>query len=119
MALGEIFFWDFVSNQNPNTNEYLNECYFLVFSLGDKMRIGEVFVDGQNRNVWCNSKNPILLPGMYLNPGLLTDPYYATTSSCYYLMYQKASSRVQLLMANSEECALSHQIMLSQYFLCE
>ena len=60
--------------------------YFLVFSGGNSLLIGEMFVDGQNRNVFCNSnKTPINDTKMYFDIGALTNPKFATIPSCYTL----------------------------------
>jgi hypothetical protein len=81
------------------------------------MMIGEVFIDGQNRDVWCNSKKPITDLNMYLTAGHFTDPVYAITPSCYILNYAYATKIIMLVRFGSE--CLSSGTILADYVLCE
>jgi hypothetical protein len=81
------------------------------------MMIGEVFVDGQNRDVWCNSKKPITESYMYYTAGHFTDPGYAMTPSCYILNYSSGTQIIMLVRAGSE--CLSSGTVLADYVLCE
>jgi hypothetical protein len=91
--------------------------YFLVFANGEYMMIGEVFIDGQNRDVWCNSKKPITDLKMYFTAGHLTDPVYATTPSCYVLNYSYGTQMSMYLRSGSE--CLSSGASLAEYLICE
>lgn len=69
-----------------------NTLIFLDFATSDFLGIGEVFVDGQNRNVWCGSMRPITDIKMYHDPPHLIDPAYSTIPSRYFLIYSQSPS---------------------------
>ena len=79
--------------------------------------IGEVFVDGQNRDVWCNSKKPIPELNMYFTAGHFTDPVFAITPSCYVMNFPYGE-RINMRLRSGGEC-LSSGTILADYVLCE
>jgi hypothetical protein len=81
------------------------------------MMIGVVFVDGQNRDVCCNSKKTITDSNMYFTTGHFTDPAYAITPSCYVLNYSYGTQIIMLIRAGSE--CLSSGAILADYVICE
>jgi hypothetical protein len=85
------------------------------------MMTGEVFVDGQNRNVWCNSKTPITDLRMYNSETDLTDPAYAIVPSCFVLWYVPVVGYLDIVMymRSGSECLASYPIVAVDYFLCE
>jgi hypothetical protein len=80
------------------------------------MMIGEVFVDGQSRDVWCNSKKPITELNMYFSYAG-HDPVFAITPSCYVLSFPYGA-QINLRLRSGSEC-LSSGTMLADYVLCE
>jgi hypothetical protein len=95
----------------------------LVFRPQDQIRIGEMFVDGQSRNVWCNSNKAIIDLEMYIVPAYISDPNFATKESCYFL--ENANYNITLKMQFvlsiiGGECDPSYQIIdPPEFFLCE
>lgn len=83
------------------------------------LNIGEMFVDGQNRNVWCDSKKPITDVMMYDGEaanGHITDPIYRTRAqSCFRLFW--IDSVMKLFITQS--CPLSETNKKADYFMCE
>jgi hypothetical protein len=80
--------------------------------------VGDVFVNGQSKDVWCNSKKPITELNMYGVAGgsaHLNDSQYATMSSCY-VMYCRDD--MYLLVRPNSECMPS-STSAGEYFLCE
>jgi len=92
--------------------------YFLVFSGGNSMMIGEVFVDGQNRNVYCNSKTPINDTKMYFDIGALTNPKFATIPSCYTLSVRNPDKMILFALRDGTRC-LSPHVLTNEILLCE
>jgi hypothetical protein len=93
--------------------------FFLVFSSDDFMLIGEVFVDGQNRDVWCNSKKPITDWRMYVDNSIvqLTDPVYLKITTCY-IAHKNSDIHMDLKFNNT--CLSSYLLDASNYYiLCE
>jgi hypothetical protein len=90
----------------------------VVLNPGEEMLIGEVFVDGQNRNVWCNSKTPITDLSMYNTPSELTNPVCATTPSCYVLRHFSVTSNVTMELRIGSTCLSSYYI-IDEFMLCE
>jgi hypothetical protein len=84
---------------------------------GDTMMIGEVRIDGQNRDVWCNSKKSLTDSNMYLVVDHFTDPKYAITPSCN-VLYHASGITMNLLVRTGSEC-LSSGTILADFFLCE
>jgi hypothetical protein len=118
-----VFFLIFTSS-DPLIQGYgfTNEFCVLVATPDDTIMIGEVFVDGQNKDVWCISKTPINDVTMYGAGGgaHLTDPQYATIPSCY-VLYRSAgyvTNIMYLLLRPSSEC-LSSSPTVGDYLLCE
>lgn len=71
-----------------NTNRVFTYCS----AKGEDMEfiIGEVFVNGQNQDVWCNSKMPITDMNMYHDNAPFLDGE-ATINPSYYLLSQDAN----------------------------
>jgi hypothetical protein len=79
--------------------------------------IGEVLVNGQSNDVWCNSKKPITDLSMYFGDSThLNDSQYATMSSCYVLFC--FADNMYLLVRPNNECMPSSK-SVGEYFLCE
>jgi hypothetical protein len=82
---------------------------------GDSFMIGDVYVDGQNRNVWCNSKKAIIDDTMYKHKVALIQPIYATKPSCYVM---EKATRMVLLILSGKQCSASDPLPFSHYILC-
>jgi hypothetical protein len=80
--------------------------------------IEDMFVDGQNRDVWCNSKKPINDSSMYKDASLTTDPAYAAEPSVYVLYFHPATKAMYLYLAPGNGI-LPTAAMGFNYFLCE
>jgi hypothetical protein len=80
--------------------------------------IGEVFVDGQNINVWCNSKKPITDLKMYNNPSSLSNSFYATEPSSFSMGYDPSDTNFTLRLQYGSNILPSHQFN-NEFFLCE
>jgi hypothetical protein len=80
--------------------------------------IEDMFVDGQNRDVWCNSKKPINDSSMY-NDAMLNEPAYAIEPSVYALSLIFQPVRAMYLMGFPGNDILPSAPMASKYFLCE
>lgn len=59
--------------------------------------IGQVFADGQNKDVWCDSKKIISDPNMYYEYATITtDPIYKTNPTCYNINYFQSLMRLSI-----------------------
>jgi hypothetical protein len=99
-----MFFFNYKQKLRLKSYEY---CLFVVavFISSESLMIGEVFVDGQKRDVWCNSKKPITDLNMYSDASSLTNPYYATIPSCYLLINLLGTPySVKIAIANPSNC---------------
>jgi hypothetical protein len=96
--------------------EYLIINFFLVFQYGGYIWIGETFVDGQNRDVWCNSKETITDLTMYYRLKQFTDPSFAAFPSCYALYF--SGGDFTLVVFERHVCFPSYEIG-GKHFLCE
>jgi hypothetical protein len=98
--------------------EYLTKVnYFSVSTKGHNIVIGETSIDGQNRDVWCNSKKPITDLNMYLTAAHFTDPLLAITPSCY-VLNNNVGVKIVMYKRTGSECLSSGTIM-ADYVLCE
>jgi hypothetical protein len=70
--------------------------------------LGEVFVDGKNNNLWCDSKKMITDLNMYTSTMDLTDPFYFKRSSCVMLYYSLSKASIQV--------SISHTCTTPPYF---
>jgi hypothetical protein len=75
--------------------------------------VGEVFVDGQNRDVWCSSKKAITDMNMYWNVVNNNASIYATGPSCILLYY---NSMVFVALESGNKCFAATS---NYFFLCE
>jgi hypothetical protein len=100
--------------------EYLTILFFLVVVADNCLVVGEVYIDGQNRDVWCNSKKLITDLNVYYYPTLVTDPSstYATIPSCYVMYASTTTPTMRLLIRSSSEC-LPTGNNVGDYVLCE
>jgi hypothetical protein len=120
---GNVFCYSILTSSDPSALGFYemklltNNLFFLVFGHNNIMVIEEVFIDGQNRDVWCNSKKTITESKMYSNTGHFTDPAYATTPSCYFMNYALATKMVLFLRKGSE--CLSSGTTIADFVLCE
>jgi hypothetical protein len=80
--------------------------------------IGEMFIDGQNTNLWCRSKKPLNDTTMFNIPAELTDPIYANVPSCFILHSPSVGTAMRLYLRKGSECLPSGKIV-GEYVLCE
>jgi hypothetical protein len=81
--------------------------------------LGEVFLDGQNRDVWCNSKKPITELNMYRDAtNYFSNPYYATIPSSYSLTFTPPNTFLELGLQSGGGILPSGPFN-NQFFLCE
>jgi hypothetical protein len=81
--------------------------------------LGEVFLDGQNRDVWCNSKKTVTDKTMYRDAAnYFSNPYYATTPSSYSLTYMPPDEFL-VLGLQSGSGILPSGPFYNEFFLCE
>jgi hypothetical protein len=80
--------------------------------------IEDMFVDGQNRDVWCNSKKPINDSSMYKDATLTTDPSFASDPSVYALYFYPQTQFMYLYLAPGNGILPSAPIAFN-FFLCE
>jgi hypothetical protein len=88
--------------------------FVLVLRPDDDMTIGDVFVDGQNRDVWCNSKKPINDSKMYNNGQRNSYPMFTMYSNCLLLI----SNGTEVTFYLHYPCS-SSDLIYSYFFLCE
>jgi hypothetical protein len=79
--------------------------------------IEDMFLDGQNRDVWCNSKKPINDSDMYRDFSL-TDPAYAIEPSMYALYFLPSTQTMYLMGFPGHEILPSAPLAFN-FFLCE
>lgn len=87
--------------------------FFLDISYG-YAGMGEVFVDGQGRNVWCDSKR---LTGLIMTPEN-NNAIYTTSFSCYALSYFNyvMGPTVDMQLQSTSDYCLTYSAV--HYFLC-
>jgi hypothetical protein len=79
---------------------------------GPYVVIGETFVDGQNRGVWCNSKKPITDLQMYQN-GVMPNP----STPSWMIVYYSATGSYLYPITNGD--ILAGKLGLYDWFFCE
>jgi hypothetical protein len=96
-----------------------NIHFFLVFNGPDEayVIIEDMFVDGQNRDVWCNSKKPINDSSMYRDFSL-NDPANAVVPSIYALYFLPGTPAMYLGGLSGNDILPSAPIAF-KFFLCE
>jgi hypothetical protein len=83
----------------------------------DYVIIGQTFVDGQNRNVWCDSKRPFSDIKMFFDSRHITRyAHFSSVPSCFKLYY---SSVLGLLMDDESRCILTLKNTFAKIFLCD
>lgn len=84
---------------------------------GADFLMGETFVDGQQRDVWCNSKVPIVDMNMHLggSPQNSLVDTFIKPASCYKVSFSGSQSKLVLY---GDSCLFSSNA-LNSYFLCE
>jgi hypothetical protein len=100
----------FVLYTSERKTYFINACFLAI---GNFFVIGETFVDGQNRGVWCRSKKPITDMRMYEN-GVV--PVALSTPTWLLLQYLAAGSN---LYAGTDPNIFYGKLTLFDWFLCE
>jgi hypothetical protein len=80
--------------------------------------IGETFVDGQQRDVWCDSKIPITDMKMHCGGSRMKDgsSYWLKAASCYIAYYN--TGNVGLLLSGDNCLLKAMQTYYVSVFLC-
>lgn len=82
--------------------------------------IGETFVDGQGRDVWCNSKKPITdmkMHYMSVGPFKSLDDKFTQTQTCYNVHFTGVEAKLILYGDMCPLTALNN--LVAFYFICE
>jgi hypothetical protein len=82
--------------------------------------IGESFIDGQQRDLWCRSKIPLTDPNMHYGgagkPYLSVNDGFTKSASCFKVHYNGTISKLVLY---GDTCQLKALNQVDVYFLCE
>jgi hypothetical protein len=92
--------------------------YIIADTTGSDFLIGETFVDGQKRDVWCYSKIPIVDMKMHNNgrPERSQIDTFVKPASCYNVCYNSVAA---VLILYGDSCLMSSNPPLGFHFLCE
>jgi hypothetical protein len=95
-----------------------NLCEILLLELKDwdYVIVGHSFVDGQDRNVWCDSKKPFTDLKMYQDDRHLTSAYFKTVPSNFKLY---ALNSVVKLIIDDASGIFTDLNTFANLFLCE
>lgn len=97
-------------------NLNLFEILLLGLKDWDYVIVGHSFVDGQDRNVWCDSKKPFTDRKMYQDDRDLTSAYYKTVPSNFKLY---ALRSVVTLLIDDASGIFTDLNTWTNLFLCE
>jgi hypothetical protein len=80
--------------------------------------VGETFIDGQQREVWCDSKIPITDMNMYYSgtPAKAYGDQYTNAVSC---LRVTATSHISTLVVVGDMCLLNALNSFQYFFICE
>jgi hypothetical protein len=84
--------------------------------------IGETYIDGQQRDVWCRSKTPITDMNLHFGGSQFRqgggEPF-TKSSSCYFGYYSGTGGNAFGLILFGDSCVLSTTTYRGIFFLCE
>jgi hypothetical protein len=84
--------------------------------------IGETFIDGQQRDVWCNSKIPITDMRLHYLGSQFKEASdsFKKSASCYVAYFSGSNSNQYGLILNGDTCFISSvKLYPNLIFLCE
>ena len=102
-------------NKKIDNNKKTKLC--TILGTNQDILVGETFIDGQQKEVWCNSKIPITDRAMYFmnDPNKVVGPITKGVT-CYRVSTSAAYSGL-ILMGDS--CSLDELSTYYFYFFCE